>query len=105
MSPFPVWRVRDRALELDRPLIMGILNVTPDSFNDGGRFFSADAAVDHAIGMLDDGAGIIDIGGESTRPQGAVSVSEQQELDRVLPVIERLARARPDAVISVDTVK
>lgn len=84
---------------------MGILNVTPDSFSDGGRFFSADAAVEHAIGMLDDGAGIIDIGGESTRPQGAVAVSEQQELDRVLPVIEQLARERPDAVISIDTVK
>jgi dihydropteroate synthase len=84
---------------------MGILNVTPDSFSDGGRFFSPDAAVDHAIAMLDDGADIIDVGGESTRPQGAVAVAEQQELDRVLPVIQRLARARPDAVISVDTVK
>lgn len=92
-------------LELDHPLIMGILNATPDSFSDGGRFSSPDAAVDHAIAMLDEGAGIIDVGGESTRPQGAVPVSEQQELDRVLPVIERLARERPDAAISIDTVK
>jgi dihydropteroate synthase len=104
MSPFPVWQARDRKLVLDHPLIMGILNITPDSFSDGGRFFSADAAVAQAVRMLDDGADIIDVGGESTRP-GAQPVSPEEEQSRVLPVIEQLARARPDAAISVDTVK
>lgn len=99
------WRLRDRVLTVDRPIVMGILNVTPDSFSDGGRFFSSpDAAVDHAIGMIDDGADIVDVGGESTRP-GAVPVTADEERSRVLPVIERLARERPAAVISVDTVK
>src|SRR5438067_4664016 len=98
------WRVRNRELMLDRALVMGILNTTPDSFSDGGRFFSPDAAVEHATRMLDDGADIIDVGGESTRP-GAVAIAESEELDRVIPVIERIARARPDATISVDTVK
>src|SRR3989442_12047361 len=104
MSPFPIWRVRNRVLELDHPLVMGILNVTPDSFSDGGRFFSPSEAVAQALRMLDDGADIIDVGGESTRP-GAAPVLAEQELGRVLPVIERLARERPDAVISIDTVK
>ena len=84
---------------------MGILNVTPDSFSDGGRFFSVDAAVGHAIAMIDEGADIVDVGGESTRPQGASETSEDEERRRVLPVIERLAHERPDAVISIDTVK
>jgi len=84
---------------------MGILNVTPDSFSDGGRFFSADAAVEQGLKMLDDGADIIDVGGESTRPQGAVAVSVEEELHRVIPVIERIARDRPAATISIDTVK
>jgi dihydropteroate synthase len=83
---------------------MGILNVTPDSFSDGGRFFSPDVAADHALAMLDDGADLIDIGGESTRP-GAAPVSEKYELDRVLPVLERVARRRPAATLSIDTVK
>lgn len=99
------WHVRDRVLKLDGPIVMGILNVTPDSFSDGGRFLSQDAAVEHGLRMLDDGADIVDVGGESTRPQGAVAVTVDEELRRVLPVIERCARARPDAVISVDTVK
>jgi dihydropteroate synthase len=83
---------------------MGILNVTPDSFSDGGQFDSPAAAVEHAIGMLTDGADIIDVGGESTRP-GATPVSATEELDRVLPTIERVIADRPDAVISIDTVK
>jgi dihydropteroate synthase len=104
MSPFPIWSVRDRVFELDRPLVMGILNATPDSFSDGGRFSSPNEAVALAIRMLDDGADIIDVGGESTRP-GATPISADEELGRVLPVIEWLARERPDAVISIDTVK
>ena len=99
------WQVRGTALSLEKPLVMGILNVTPDSFSDGGRAFSSDAdLVDHAVGMLDAGADILDIGGESTRP-GALAVSEQDELKRVLPVIERLAADRPRAILSIDTVK
>lgn len=80
---------------------MGVLNVTPDSFSDGGRFSRVDAALAQALRMVDDGASIIDIGGESTRP-GAAKVSEQQELDRVMPVVECL-RQETDVFISLDT--
>jgi len=82
---------------------MGILNVTPDSFSDGGRFFSLSAAIDHAASMVDEGAAILDVGGESTRP-GSMELSVQQELDRVLPVVEALA-ARFSVPLSVDTTK
>lgn len=99
------WTVRDRQLSLDRPLVMGIINVTPDSFSDGGRFVSVDDAVARAAQLLDEGADILDIGGESTRPQGATDVSEDVEIRRVAPVIERIAALYPGAVISVDTVK
>lgn len=92
-----------RWLESSRLLVMGVLNVTPDSFSDGGRFHAADAAVHHAQQMVAAGADIIDIGGESTRP-GADDVPLQQELDRVMPIIETLAD-RVDAVISIDTSK
>jgi dihydropteroate synthase len=88
-------------LDLKRPQIMGILNVTPDSFSDGGCFTGKNAAISHAQAMLRDGASIIDIGGESTRP-GAAEVSVQEELDRVIPVVESIA-ANLDVVISVDT--
>lgn len=89
-------------LPLDRPLVMGIVNVTPDSFSDGGRFISSAKAIAHARQMVEDGADILDIGGESTRP-GAPEVSEQEELGRVLPVIEGLhAIAVP---VSIDTWK
>ena len=91
----------DRTLDLSRPVVMGILNVTPDSFSDGGRFISRDDAIRQALQMRAEGAAIIDIGGESTRP-GAAQVSEQEELDRVIPVIQAL-RAETDAIISVDT--
>lgn len=94
---------RDRRLDPSRILVMGVLNVTPDSFSDGGRFYAADAAVDHALQMIAAGADIIDIGGESTRP-GADEVPVEQELDRVIPIIESLA-GRVDAVISIDTSK
>jgi dihydropteroate synthase len=99
------WSLRGRELQIDRPIVMGILNVTPDSFSDGGRFADPEEAVNHALRLLDEGADIIDVGGESTRPQGARPVSAQEEMRRVLPVVERLARLRPAAVVSIDTVK
>ena len=87
-----------------RPQVMGIVNVTPDSFSDGGRHDSTLAARDHALRLLDEGADCLDIGGESTRP-GAEPVSEAQELDRVIPVIEAIRAERPLAAISIDTMK
>ncbi|HZI40438.1 MAG TPA: dihydropteroate synthase [Gemmatimonadaceae bacterium] len=84
---------------------MGILNVTPDSFSDGGQFFSVDDAVARARVLHEEGADIIDVGGESTRPQGAVAVDSGEEQRRVLPVIEAIVDALPGAVISIDTVK
>ena len=87
-----------------RPGILGIVNVTPDSFSDGGEFFSCDQAVRHALTLLDDGADILDIGGESTRP-GAVEVPAEEELRRVIPVIRGIRCLRPDARISIDTRK
>ena len=92
-----------KALDLSRPAVMGVLNVTPDSFSDGGRYLSRDAALRRAEVMVEEGAALIDVGGESTRP-GAPPVSVQEELDRVLPVVERLARELP-VPISVDTSK
>jgi dihydropteroate synthase len=90
-------------LQFDVPAVMGILNVTPDSFSDGGRFAGRDAALRQAEAMARDGAAIIDVGGESTRP-GAADVSEQEELDRVLPVIEAVVAA-VDTAVSIDTSK
>ena len=84
-----------------KPLVMGVLNVTPDSFSDGGQHASVTSAFDHAQQMINEGAAIIDVGGESTRP-GASPVSTQQELDRVIPVIEKIA-ANLDCVISLDS--
>ena len=89
--------------KIDRPLVMGILNVTPDSFSDGGKFLDADAAVAHALELVAQGAEILDIGGESTRP-GAAPVSEAEELRRVIPVIEKLA-AKTKVALSIDTTK
>jgi dihydropteroate synthase len=125
------WNLGARALELGkRTLIMGIVNVTPDSFSDGGLYLDAGAAADHAFKLLDEGADIIDVGGESTRPgakvaaasseqedhnenlnsvagsaPAKVAVSAEAELSRVLPVIAAVKKQRPDAVISVDTYK
>jgi len=103
------WRLRTRELELGRrTLVMGIVNVTPDSFANGGEHFSAEEAIAHGLGLLDEGADVVDIGGESTRPgskTGAGGVSEQEELRRVMPVIEGILKKRKDAVISVDTYK
>jgi dihydropteroate synthase len=95
-------RCGPHALDLTRPRVMGILNVTPDSFADGGRFFDRERALDHARRMLADGADLIDVGGESTRP-GAAAVDEADELARVIPVIDELARE--GALVSVDTMK
>ncbi|WP_391528051.1 dihydropteroate synthase [Photorhabdus akhurstii] len=96
-------RARDNVLNLSRPQIMGILNVTPDSFSDGGAHNTLDMALRHAEKMINEGAAIIDIGGESTRP-GADEVSEQEEVERVVPVVEALAQ-RFNIWISVDTSK
>lgn len=92
-----------KSLDLSRPQVMGVLNVTPDSFSDGGEFFSVDVAVERALAMRDEGAAIIDIGGESTRP-GAQPVSIEEEIRRVVPVIEAL-RSRLDIPMSIDTRK
>jgi dihydropteroate synthase len=101
----PVWRVGERVFDCsERTLVMGILNVTPDSFSDGGRFLDRATAVAHATRMVDDGADFLDVGGESTRP-GSTSVSADEELERVHPVIERLAELHPAIPISIDTRK
>ena len=101
----PPWRVRDRVVALDRPVVVGVLNVTPDSFSDGGKFVALDAAVAQAERMLDERADVIEVGGESTRPQGARPVDAAEETRRVVPVIRELVRRFPDVVIAVDTVK
>ncbi len=109
------WQLRSRTLALGaRTLIMGVVNVTPDSFSDGGRFLSPENAVTHALELLDQGADIVDIGGESTRPGVPVApegsahkqpVTEDEELRRVMPVIEGILKERPGAVLSIDTYK
>lgn len=101
-----LWQLRTRSLALGvQTLVMGVLNVTPDSFSDGGLYHSAQEAIEHGLRMLDEGADILDIGGESTRPgqQHVVSAAEEQE--RVLPVMQAILQARPEAVISIDTYK
>lgn len=121
MRPVYQWNLGSRALELGRRTrIMGVLNVTPDSFSDGGQFLDRDRAVEHALKLLVEGADIIDIGGESTRPGAKVqqvtskgaprpdstaSVSEKDELERVIPVIKGLKEKKPEALISIDTYK
>lgn len=129
MRPVYQWNLGNRTLELGkRTLVMGVVNVTPDSFSDGGQFFDRPQAIKHAMELLDAGADIVDIGGESTRPgsrvlvrgdakrspdrepasapsETRVVVSEQEELDRVLPVIVAVKQARPEALVSVDTYK
>src|SRR5918994_5968934 len=95
-------RNTDRAGTRPGPTVVGILNVTPDSFSDGGDFLDPEAAAVHAASMLDEGAGMLDVGGESTRP-GSDPVSQEEEIGRVVPVIERVLVVRPETVISVDT--
>lgn len=97
------WRCRNRVVDLTRPVVMGILNITPDSFSDGNRYLQPAAALDRAAILLAEGAAIIDVGGESTRP-GALAVGEAEELARVVPVIERIAGTL-DVAVSVDTRK
>ncbi len=115
------WNIGSRSLELGKhTLIMGVVNVTPDSFSDGGLHFDRDRAVEHALKLLEDGADMIDVGGESTRPGAKVTtgdssakaanqmkpaVSEKEELERVIPVISALKKKKPNVVISVDTYK
>jgi dihydropteroate synthase len=96
-------RLRTRSLPLgQRTMVMGILNVTPDSFSDGGQFFTPRAAVDHALNMLDQGADLLDIGAESTRPN-ATALNPAEEQSRLLPVLHAILVARPNAILSVDT--
>ena len=94
---------RNRTLDLTKPIIMGIVNVTPDSFSDGGNYNSVEDAFKQAMRLIEEGAEILDIGGESTRP-GAPDVALQEELQRVIPVIKRIREAS-DCVISIDTSK
>lgn len=100
-----VWQLRSGHLVLGPlPLLMGIVNVTPDSFSDGGRFFGRAAAIEQGLKLLDEGAAILDIGGESTRPYSK-PVDEAEELSRVIPVVEGIHCARPEAILSIDTSK
>ncbi len=100
-----VWRCRDRELPLgERTLVMGIVNVTPDSFSDGGMFEDAEAAVVHGVRLREEGADVLDVGGDYTRP-GSDPVGVDEERARVLPVIEGLRRGAPEALLSVDTRK
>jgi dihydropteroate synthase len=97
------WRCRHKIIDLTRPVVMGILNVTPDSFSDGNRYAGVDAALERAARMVEEGAALIDVGGESTRP-GAAPVAESVEIARVVPVIEGIAAAS-DVAVSIDTSK
>ncbi len=110
------WRLRTRSLSLGaRTLVMGVVNITPDSFSDGGLFLDPETAVAHALMLLDEGADLIDLGAESTRPgsragggsgpQKAPTVSADEEQARLLPVLKGILRERPDAIVSVDTYK
>jgi dihydropteroate synthase len=97
------WRCRNRIIDLSRPVVMGVLNVTPDSFSDGGKYAAVDKALRYAARMVAEGATIIDVGGESSRP-GSLPIEESMELARVVPVIEGIAAASSIA-ISIDTAK
>jgi dihydropteroate synthase len=98
------WQIRDRQLALDKTLIMGVLNVTPDSFSDGGRFLAPEDAIRQAEKLVDEGADILDIGGQSTRPGGKTAVGADQEMARVIPVIDAVAK-RFEILISIDTTR
>jgi dihydropteroate synthase len=99
------WKLRTQTLLLDKPVFMGIVNITPDSFSDGGKFFDPDKAVEHALQLINDGVGIIDIGGESTRP-GSAAVDTDEELRRVIPTLTKIVstfKTGKTIPISVDT--
>jgi dihydropteroate synthase len=99
------WQLRTQTLSFGPlPLLMGIVNVTPDSFSDGGHFFGREAAIEQGLKLLDEGAAMLDIGGESTRPY-STPVEEAEELSRVIPVVEGIHRVRPEAILSIDTSK
>jgi dihydropteroate synthase len=117
MRPSFRWQLRSRTLELGRrTVIMGVVNITPDSFSDGGEFLQSERAVQHALRLLDEGADIVDLGGESTRPGTRIAgnepsakakpvVTDEEELRRVMPVLQGILQMRPATVISVDTYK
>jgi dihydropteroate synthase len=111
MRPVFTWNLGSRSLELGkRTLVMGIVNITPDSFSDGGQHFTPENAIAHALKLLDEGADMVDVGGESTRPGAQVGrenpfVTAEEELRRILPVIAAVKKAKPSAVVSVDTYK
>src|ERR1700677_4929503 len=97
------WKLRTHSLPLgERTLVMGVLNITPDSFSDGGAFATPAVAIEHALAMFEDGADIVDIGGESTRPGKHQPVGVREEIDRVVPVLEGVLRHRPDSILSID---
>jgi dihydropteroate synthase len=98
------YKFGNQSISFDIPKVMGILNVTPDSFSDGGKYYSENSAINYALNMIDDGADIIDIGGESTRP-GSDAVSLEDELQRTIPVIKKLVELKKDLIISIDTTK
>ena len=103
VRPLFSWRLRTRTLELGRKtLVMGILNVTPDSFSDGGRYLGQQDAIEHGLTLLDEGADLIDLGGESTRPD-ALPLGPEEEQRRVLPVLGAILKERPEAIVSIDT--
>ncbi len=100
------WKLRTRSLPLgERTVLMGVLNTTPDSFSDGGAFHKPAAAIEHGLQMLEDGADIVDVGGESTRPGKHKPVAVREEIDRILPVLKGILRHRPGAILSIDTYK
>ncbi|ADV81122.1 dihydropteroate synthase [Terriglobus saanensis] len=102
--PEKEWRIGSRTLFLgSRTLLMGIVNLTPDSFSDGGQFSTTQTAIDHALRLLDEGAEILDLGAESTRPGATLDLAAEDEQQRLAPVLEGILRARPDCVLSVDT--
>lgn len=101
----PVWKIRDGLIPLDHPVIVGVLNVTPDSFSDGGVFLAPDDARRRADEIIAEGADMIDVGGESTRPQGARAVAVEEERARVVPIVDWLRREHPAFPVSVDTSK
>ncbi|MBS3944044.1 MAG: dihydropteroate synthase [Melioribacter sp.] len=96
--------VGNKTFQFDSALLIGIVNVTPDSFSDGGKFFSTESAIEHGLQLIKEGADILDIGGESSRP-GSEPVKDDEELNRVIPVIEGIIKKVPDAIISIDTQK
>ncbi len=100
-----LWKIRDGEIPLDHPVIVGVLNVTPDSFSDGGVFLAPDDAKRRADQIIEEGADAIDVGGESTRPQGARTVSAEEEHSRVVPIVDWLRRQHPSFAVSVDTTK